>query len=250
MGLALRTGNIRANSAIEADQGQFTLTLRRLCDHRNKGQPGMFLLDVFSLVRSCRGRTPARACASAAIVMICLLVIGASHARAQQCPNSGADCNVTSGTLVINTSPNTSLNTNISPGATLAIVSGGVLNDFFTLFNDGALNISANGVANFLFGGANIGTVAGSSSVTVSGAGAALNVSNVQTNFGTVAGAVSTMTISNGGSVATADDHIGFQPGSTASVTVTGAGSLWNENGTQIVGDHGDGSLTIATARR
>src|SRR5580700_3007095 len=142
----------------------------------------MLLLDVFSLLRSCRGQTPARASALAAIVMICLLVIGASPARAQQC--SGAvNCNVTSGTLVINTSPNTYTGTtNSSSGATLDIVSGGALNGAGALNNNGALSISANGVGNFS-GGANIGTLAGSSSVTVSGAGAALNVSNAQTNF-------------------------------------------------------------------
>ena len=177
--------------------------------------------------------------------MICLLVIGASPGRAQQC--SGAvNCDVTSGTLVINTSPNIYTGTtDISSGATLDIVSGGALNGAGALNNDGVLSISANGVGNFS-NGANIGTVAGSSSVTVSGAGATLNVSNVQTNFGTAGGAVSAMTISNGANLATADDHIGFQPGSTASVTVTGAGTLWNENGQQIVGDHGTGSLTIA----
>jgi T5SS/PEP-CTERM-associated repeat protein/autotransporter-associated beta strand protein len=176
--------------------------------------------------------------------MICLLVIGASPARAQQC--SGAvNCNVTSGTLVINTSPNTYTGTtNISSGATLDIVSGGALNGAGALNNNGALSISANGVGNFS-GGANIGTLAGSSSVTVSGAGAALNVSNAQTNFGTAGGSVSAMTISNGASVTTANDFIGFN--STASVTVTGAGSLWSENQSQIVGDNGaTGSLTIA----
>jgi T5SS/PEP-CTERM-associated repeat protein/autotransporter-associated beta strand protein len=206
----------------------------------------MHLLDVFSLVRSFRGQTPAHASALAAIVMICLLVIGASPARAQQC--SGAvNCNVTSGTLVINTSPNTYTGTTtISSGATLDIVSGGALNGGGVLNNDGALSISANGVGNFS-GGANIGTMAGSSSVTVSGAGATLNVSNAQTNFGTVGGSVSAMTISNGASVTTANDFIGFNSGSTASVTVTGAGSLWNETQSQIIGDNGaTGSLTIA----
>jgi T5SS/PEP-CTERM-associated repeat protein/autotransporter-associated beta strand protein len=182
----------------------------------------------------------------AAIVMICLLVIGASPARAQQCPNSAANCNVTSGTLVINTSPNTYTGTtNISSGATLDIVSGGALNGAGALNNDGAQTISANGVGNFA-GGANIGTLAGTSSVTVSGAGAALSVSGGNTVLGTVGGTVSTMTISNGASVSTAQDYIGFRRRSTGSATVTGAGTLWTENASQIVGDQGTGSLTIA----
>jgi T5SS/PEP-CTERM-associated repeat protein/autotransporter-associated beta strand protein len=178
--------------------------------------------------------------------MICLLVLGVSPARAQQCPNSGADCTVTSGTLVITTSPNTYAGTtNVSSGATLDIVSGGALNGAGALNNDGALSISANGVGNFS-GGANIGNLAGSSSVTVSGAGAALSVSGGNTVFGTVAGAVSAMTISNGANVTTGQDYIASSPGSTASVTVTGAGTLWTENASQIVGDQGTGSLTIA----
>lgn len=157
--------------------------------------------------------------------MICLLVIGASPGRAQQC--SGAvNCDVTSGTLVINTSPNIYTGTtDISSGATLDIVSGGALNGAGALNNDGVLSISANGVGNFS-NGANIGTVAGSSSVTVSGAGATLGVSGGNTVFGTVGGAVSTMTISNGASVTTGQDYIGSSFGSTASVTVTGAGTL------------------------
>jgi T5SS/PEP-CTERM-associated repeat protein/autotransporter-associated beta strand protein len=177
--------------------------------------------------------------------MICLLVIGASPGRAQQC--SGAvNCDVTSGTLVINTSPNIYTGTtDISSGATLDIVSGGALNGAGALNNDGVLSISANGVGNFS-NGANIGTVAGSSSVTVSGAGATLGVSGGNTVFGTVGGAVSTMTISNGASVTTGQDYIGSSFGSTASVTVTGAGTLWTENASQIVGDNGTGSLTIA----
>jgi len=205
----------------------------------------MLLLDVFSLLRSCRGQTPARVSALAAIVMICLLVIGASPATAQQC--SGAvNCNVTSGTLMINTSPNAySGTTNISSGATLDIVSGGALNGAGALNNDGALSISANGAGNFS-NAANIGTVAGNSSVTVSGAGATLSVSGGNTVFGTVGGAVSALTISNGATVTTAQDYIASSPGSTVSATVTGAGTLWNEHQSQIVGDQGTGSLTIA----
>jgi hypothetical protein len=83
--------------------------------------------EIFSLPGSCRGgERPARALAFTALAMVGLLALGASPAAAQQCPNSGANCNVTSGTLVINTSPNAyGGNTNVVSGATLDIVSGG-----------------------------------------------------------------------------------------------------------------------------
>lgn len=186
---------------------------------------------------------------AALLAALAVAVVSGSRAFAgppPQCPNSGNDCDVASGTLVINTSPNNySGNTNVSSGATLDIVSGGALNGNGSLNNNGTLSIGTNGVGNFS-GGGNIGTVAGSSSITVSGAGAQLTVSGANWVFGTVAGAVSTMTISNGASVTSAQDYLGETTGSTVNVTVTGAGSLWNENKSQIVGDTGTGSLTIA----
>jgi T5SS/PEP-CTERM-associated repeat protein/autotransporter-associated beta strand protein len=55
-----------------------------------------------------------------------------------------------------------------------------------------------------------------------------------------------TLTIQNGGAVSNGVGYIGYNPGSTGTVTVSGAGSSWTNSGALSVGILGTGTLTVA----
>ncbi|WP_414886682.1 hypothetical protein, partial [Pseudomonas chlororaphis] len=56
--------------------------------------------------------------------------------------------------------------------------------------------------------------------------------------------------IKNGGQVTSQDSIIGADLGSTGSASVDGAGSLWKTLGDMIVGQSGDGSLSLTNGAK
>jgi autotransporter-associated beta strand protein len=133
----------------------------------------------------------------AAVLVLLAAVCAITPALAQQCPNSGSNCTIATGTLFVNTSPNTySGTTSVSPAASLEIGNGGALNGTGALTNNGTFNVDVGGTGNF-GSTANVATVAGVASLTVSGQ---LNVAG-NVSLGLVSGAVGTLTLANGGTL-------------------------------------------------
>jgi T5SS/PEP-CTERM-associated repeat protein/autotransporter-associated beta strand protein len=81
-------------------------------------------------------------------------------------------------------------------------------------------------------------------SVVVDGANSTWNITGTLYNGYNGTG---TLTISNGGSVTSASNFVGYNAGSNGTVTVTGANSTWNlESSGLVVGNAGTGNVTIA----
>ena len=194
---------------------------------------------------------------------------------------TGSLVKVGAGTLTL--SGSATLGGTTIDGGALA-VNGGTLNASDTIVmgstagSSGTLNIGAGGVArtlNLIVGQSGVGTLTvqdggtltdffgsvgqlpGShGTATVSGAG------STWTNTGTIqVGGLGTgtLTIENGGTVNSGGGgSIGLSAGSTGAVTVTGPGSIWNNNspgggnpgGGLNIGSFGTGTLTIANGGR
>jgi autotransporter-associated beta strand protein len=138
--------------------------------------------------------------------------------------------------------------TTVDPGATL-VVDGGKITQTSGITDNGTLTIQNAGTVSES-GGVSLGSVAGTSNLTITGPGSTLTLysnNNNNIDIGEVAGGNGTMTISNGGQVlGTSDAIIGNIANETSSVTVTGAGSSWSFNHQLIVGNNGTGTLTIS----
>ncbi|MEN3931264.1 autotransporter outer membrane beta-barrel domain-containing protein [Microvirga sp. W0021] len=94
-----------------------------------------------------------------------------------------------------------------------------------------------------------IGYEAGSQgTVIVNGPGSTWNNDRESDDGSTYVGhsGTGTLTIENGGTVSNFYGYIGFNTGSTGTVTVTGTDSTWNNNANIFVGYNGKGSLTIS----
>ncbi|WP_162901409.1 autotransporter domain-containing protein [Breoghania sp. L-A4] len=80
-----------------------------------------------------------------------------------------------------------------------------------------------------------------SPNATLINGAAALSALAVTGNTGT-----GSLTISNGGTLASGDGHIGAAAGGTGTVAVTGVGSQWSSSGALYVGNAGTGTLTVS----
>ena len=134
----------------------------------------------------------------------------------------------------------------VSPNATVVATPGGTAVNLAVGQNGtGTLTIQSGGTVTDVFGA--VGNLGGSQgTVTVTGAGSTwTNTGNIVVGgLGT-----GTLTIQNGGTVNSAGGgSVGQSVGSTGTVTVTGAGSSWNNGpgGGLNIGSFGTGTLTIA----
>jgi outer membrane autotransporter protein len=193
----------------------------------------------------------------------------------------GSLVKVGTGTLTLSGSAN--LGGTTIDGGTLA-VNGGTLNASDTIVmgstagSSGTLNIGAGGVArtlNIIVGQSGVGTLAVQNGGTLTDFGGFVGDSPGSQGTATVSGASSTwtntgtlqvgglgtgtLTIENGGTVNSGGGgSIGLSAGSTGTVTVTGPGSIWNNNspgggnpgGGLNIGSFGTGTLTIANGGR
>ncbi|MEX2310757.1 MAG: PEP-CTERM sorting domain-containing protein [Pirellulales bacterium] len=81
-------------------------------------------------------------------------------------------------------------------------------------------------------------------SVTVTGAGSTWTNSG-ELEIGGANGSMATLTVQNGADISSNTATIARDANANGTVTVTGAGSTWTDNGVLIVGRFGDGTLTI-----
>lgn len=83
--------------------------------------------------------------------------------------------------------------------------------------------------------------------ITVNGTGSQLNNSNARIRVGNAG--TGHLVIQNGAIVTTGNTYVGYGPGSVGTVTVDGAGSVWNtdqQGGLGYIGRQAEGSLTIS----
>ncbi|MFA5148811.1 MAG: autotransporter-associated beta strand repeat-containing protein, partial [Candidatus Omnitrophota bacterium] len=105
-----------------------------------------------------------------------------------------------------------------------------------TILNGGAVRLNSEAI---------IGWYAGSSgTVTVTGSGSTL--APTSTSLAVGYGGDGTLTVSDGGVVSSTYGYIGLESGSSGTMEVTGAGSVWANTSYMRVGDYGDGTLTVS----
>jgi len=137
-------------------------------------------------------------------------------------------------------------------GAALNLVGGThSFNNNLVVGNSGAGNslLITNGAQALVKGGGIIGNAASSSNNSVSVTGTGSTWSNINDLYVGKSGAANNLTISNGGLVANANGYIGYASSANSNtVTVTGAGSVWN-NGYLDLGGYGGAAnrLTISS---
>lgn len=111
---------------------------------------------------------------------------------------------------------------------------------------DGTLNITNGGILNTI-GRGYLGYVGNTNTTAnISGAGSQWNLGAANLYISEAAITTASVTISNGGQVNNFSGVIGNDAGSDGALTVTGAGSLWNNTASAYVGYSGVGTLTIS----
>ncbi|WP_353702013.1 autotransporter domain-containing protein [Bradyrhizobium sp. INPA03-11B] len=110
---------------------------------------------------------------------------------------------------------------------------------------DATVNIANGGVVNAQNTSLGIGT--GIAHVTVDGVGSALNMRNIVVGDSNTSAPGSVLTISNGATASDRNGLIGFNPGATGTVVVTGAGSSWTNTAGVVVGRFGNGTLIVSS---
>ncbi|WP_049823254.1 autotransporter domain-containing protein [Bradyrhizobium sp. WSM2254] len=149
---------------------------------------------------------------------------------------------VTTGTAVMGVSPGARGGSAVIDGAG----SSWALNTLDVGYNTTGSVAIRNGGLVTSTGPITIGTNGGATgSVLVDGAGSALGLTSNATLHVGDAG-TGTLTITNGGTVASANASVGTASGSTGSVLVDGAGSSWITAGVMALGGAGKGTLTIS----